>query len=113
MAYHEYYPEVMIELQKELRDYWPMISKEAMESNQDLPGQLGVIAARLGILLDGVYDIPDLCDMLLKKLRELRTTSIYLPNSEVGQKLIDVQIKEGANTVTIEQVPSPLPKKAD
>lgn len=102
MAYREYFPESMIELQKELRN-WPLISKEAMDANLDTVGTLGVIAARLGILLDGVYDIPDLCAMLLKKLREMRTTNLILPDSRTQ----NIRIRAGENEVIIEDVPNP------
>jgi hypothetical protein len=107
MAHFKYMPEEVTQLQQELKN-WPMISAEA-QAGKDLPEQLGIIAARLGILLDGDYDIPKLCGMLLKKLQDLRTTNIILPNPE----LVDVRIKEGANSVTIEKVPLLSPKKGD
>lgn len=107
MAYHEMLPPDILALQKELKN-WPMISAEAQQCNS-FTEQLGTIAARLGILLDGVYDPLDLCRMLTKKLYEMRTTTIYVPDPAFKE----VVIKEGANTVTIDNVPAldltPLP----
>lgn len=96
------FPESMIALQQELKN-WPMISEE-MQKGRDLPEQLGILGARLGILLDGVYDIPDLCDMLVKKLRELRKELILDINYKPPQT-IPVTVKEGAGTITIGRVP--------
>jgi len=107
MAYHEMLPQEILDLQKELKN-WPMISAEA-QTGGSFSECLGMIAARLGILLDGTYDPLDLCKMLTKKLYEMRTTTIYVPSKE----FIDVRIKEGSNEVTIERVPLPSPKPED
>lgn len=101
MAYHEMLPQEILDLQKELKN-WPMISAEA-EHCRSFEEQLGTIAARLQILLDGAYDPLDLCRMLTKKLYEMRTTTIYVPSSEFKE----VRIKEGPNEVIIENIPDP------
>jgi hypothetical protein len=108
MTYHEMLPPEILALQQELKN-WPMISEEA-QATKSIEECLGTIAARLGILLDGMYDVPKLCEMLTKRLYEMRTTAIYVPSTE----LTEVRIKEGANEIVIEDVPViELPKKAD
>ena len=107
MAYHEMLPQEMLDFQRELKN-WPMISAE-MQSQPSFEAQLGACAARLGILLDGMYNPLELCAMLTKKLYEMRTTEIYIPSTEFKE----IRIKEGENEVIIEQVPHLLPKKED
>lgn len=101
MAYHEMLPQEILDLQNELKN-WPMISAEAAKCGS-FTEQLGTIAARLQILLDGVYDPLDLCRMLTKKLYEMRTTTIIPFDPEMKE----VRIKVGENEVVLEDIPTP------
>lgn len=113
MAYHEMLPQELLDFQRELRN-WPMISAE-MQAQRDFPAALGACAARLGILLDGMYDPCDLMRMLTKKLYEMRTSTIYVPTPGTQE----VRIKVGENEIVLEDVPNTptlipsLPKKED
>lgn len=98
--YHIPLPQEILDLQNELKN-WPMISAEAQQCGS-FTEQLGTIAARLQILLDGVYDPLDLCRMLTKKLYEMRTTNVYLPDSA----FTEIRIKEGPNEVVIDEIPT-------
>lgn len=101
MAYHVPLPQGILDLQNELK-HWPLISAEAQQA-QDLPTALGTIAARINILLDGDYEVEDLCSMLCKKLYEMRTTQVFVPDS----RMKEVTVSENGNTVRLDEVPTP------
>ena len=69
------FPEYIIEFQKELCQHPDvqacMIGSDSFETN------LSRICTHLNILVDGVYDVEPLVNMLIKKLREKRTINIY------------------------------------
>lgn len=93
--YHEMFPEEVLALQQELKNH-PDILKKL--EGQSLEESLAIIGADLGILLDGMYDIPDLCRLLIKKLKE--RDSIIMFNSP---ELIEAKIVVGPDSITIEQ----------
>lgn len=102
MAYHIMFPPEMLALQNELKNH-PDILKKL--ENTDLADSFGVIAAELGILLDGMYDPVDLANMLTEKLKQ-RGSLILIQDP----RLLDVQIKEGPKTLTIERAQLLSPK---
>ena len=97
----QFLPEEIIALQQELKNHPEILDKL---KNLDLADSFGSIAADLGILLDGDYDVPDLCKLLLKKLQE-RSSIIFLNSPG----LVDIKVKEGPDTITIQRAkPEPL-----
>lgn len=99
------FDERIIALQNELKKHPDII--EACQDCRSLSEMLGMIAAKLNILLDGIYDVPDLCGMLAMKLKDRGTIEILSPYNTVP-----VEVKVGENTVSID-LPEPLqlPKK--
>lgn len=97
--HYEMFPEEVIALQQELKNHPKIIEKlqnTYTKHNAEWGESLGIIAAELGILLDGVYDPLDLCRMLLRKLKE-KSTLIVRPDPS----LIPVRIVESGDSVTI------------
>ena len=83
MAYIEYFPPHMIELQEEIFQHPELCRLLANHPPQEKEARIAEIAAYCGVLLDGVYDnqdLEDLCELLLKKLREKRV-QLILPLS--------------------------------
>lgn len=103
--YHEYFPEYITALQKELQNHPEILAKIA---HTDFAESLGTILAELGILVDGVYTPKELCELCIEKLKS-RGTMLVLP----GEKTIPITVREGQNEITIERVPNPSLKKAD
>jgi|SRR3972149_1219737 len=100
--YHIMLPDAILALQQELKQHPELLAKlEGM----DLESSLGAIAADLGILLDGVYDLPDLCNMLVGKLRQ--KGAIIVANDP---QFVDVEVTEGPKAITIELAKSQSPK---
>lgn len=62
-------------------------------------GSLANIAEKLDILLDGIYDVPDLCDVLLSAMRRrgLYGTQPHLRDS----RLMNVELTEKEGTVEV------------
>lgn len=102
MAYHEMFDERILALQNELRNHPDILAKA--QACGSLSEVLGSIAADLNILLDGTYDIPDLCGMLALKLRERGTIEV-----QTVYNTIPVQVKVGENEIIVDGVPNPTP----
>lgn len=70
-------PESLIALRKELTlPVHKDIAKKAMNEGRNFEECLGIIATELGIILDGMYDVPELCDVLVTALQKRAT--IYI-----------------------------------
>lgn len=85
MAEKVLFPAVVVAFQKELAK-WPEIQKKAQEG-RDLGESLGIIAAELNIILDGIYDPVDLIGMLLVQLRQKGEIVVL---QKMGSKEINV-----------------------
>ena len=96
----EFFSDARIALMKEVRDYWPELSRKLVEQRGEdptveWPDQLGVIAAECKVLLDGFYtpgQMEDLTDKLIWALRAKRSPIavqpvIGLPLSEYGKDI--------------------------
>ena len=101
---HEYFPEEFLALQRELQNHPDILAK--LQGRVDQAEAYGIIAAELGILLDGVYEQIDMCKMLLRKLKE-RGALVVTADSAFQE--IRVRAKENADDidVTIEPVRPP------
>lgn len=71
-------PEELIELRKELLNH-PDIANAAMKGTT-FEDCLAEIATKLNIALDGLYDVPDLCKLLLDALRNRNVDRALVPN---------------------------------
>ena len=81
MAYLEYFPPHMIELQEEIFQHPELCRLLANHPPQEKELRLAEIATYCGVILHGIYlpdQIDDICELLLQKLREKRTI-IILP----------------------------------
>ena len=81
MAYIEYFPPHMIELQEEIFNHPELCRLLANHPPQEKEMRLAEIAAYCGIILNGMYmpeDIDKLCEILHRKLVEKRI-QIILP----------------------------------
>lgn len=67
-------PESFLALRRELLHH-PDIFKAANEG-KNIEQCLGIIAAKLGIVLDGYYDVPELCDVLVTALFRRGTINV-------------------------------------
>lgn len=92
-------PASIIALREELPKH-PNIYGEAQKGNT-FEECLGIIAAKLDIVLDGLYDADDLCQLLLDCLRKrhMFPDSPHLRSS----KLRDVELIEREGTVEINE----------
>lgn len=76
----EYLPPIFVELNKELRHHPELrLALQDAEVREDLGLSIGVIAAYVGIVLDGVYspsEIEILLGILIGKLQQKRTIVI-------------------------------------
>lgn len=101
---HEYFPEEFLALQKELQNHPDILAK--LQGRVDQGDAYGIIAAELGILLDGVYEQIDMCKMLLRKLKE-RGALVVIHDPSMQE--IRVKAKENVEDidVTIEPVRPP------
>jgi hypothetical protein len=107
--YYHFYPEEFIVLQQELKKHPEILAKlEHCENNADA---YGIIAAELGILLDGVYEPIDLARMLIVKLRE--RSNLILTLDPQLEKLIPITAKEGPDSITIELAQRPEKKQEE
>jgi hypothetical protein len=64
--HYEYYPAPLIEFQKELRNHPNLLAK--LEGCQSEGEAYGIIGAELGIVLDGIYDLKELAEVLTTEL---------------------------------------------
>lgn len=71
-------PPEMIELRNELYNHQD-VYQEAVKGNS-FEESLGKIATKLNIALDGLYDVPDLCKLLLGALRNRNVDRALVPN---------------------------------
>lgn len=78
MAHLVFFPEEMIELQKELKYHPDIQAALDAQPQKDLEILLAQIATELNIILDGDYLLPDLCKMLLGQLRKKRSGQVII-----------------------------------
>lgn len=78
---------------------------------------LARIGEKLGILLDGIYDVPELCDVLVAALKRRSVLKVIGENgftnsdhSEIDQRLLGIRRIEDANTVRLENRSLILPE---
>lgn len=78
---------------------------------------LARIAHKLGIALDGLYDVPELCDVLLTVLRRKSVLKVIGENgfvdgdaSQLDDRLIGIRRIEDADTVRLENRDLILPR---
>lgn len=68
------FPEVFIELQKEVLNHPTLVKQlNEMDANSDLGDRIGTICAYCGIVLEGMYDqdqIEELAGICIKKLKQ-------------------------------------------
>jgi len=89
MVTHVLFPEVILAFQQELKNHPDIVEFVHQCGARGDAEVLGAIAAKLDIILDGIYDPVDLCEMLLKRLKQ-RGQLIIAANDE---KLIPVSIE--------------------
>lgn len=71
------FPPAVLAMQKELVLH-PELSKQCIsDPDQSLEGALAHIATYCGIIVDGTYDLEDLCRMLTMQLQKKRTVAVY------------------------------------
>lgn len=78
----EMLPQAVIELQRELALYHPTLCR-VLRLMDDEADRLGAIAVHCDMAVDGEFDkwqVADLCDKLLPKLRDKRETNGYVGN---------------------------------
>ena len=93
------FPPVVIALQRELKNH-PDIAQYVQECGaRGMDEEFGAIATKLGIILDGLYDPIDLCDLLLKRLKQ-RGEVIVLSDP----RLVDIRLTETKDAVTIDPI---------
>lgn len=71
-------PEELIELRKELLNHPDILA--ASQAAKTFEDALGIVAMKLNIALDGLYDVQDLCSMLLGALRNRNVDRALVPN---------------------------------
>lgn len=67
----------------------------------DFADCLGIIAAKLDIALDGNYDVPDLCDLLVRAM-DARDTLGNNP-SALDERLVSAELIEREGTLSLEE----------
>lgn len=81
-AYIEWFPPVVLELQKEVALHPKLVEQLTMNRlDSDLETRVGTIAAYCDILLDGYYDesqLMDLFPILVEKLRKKRGPEVIV-----------------------------------
>lgn len=86
-------PESVIALRREILHH-PEIF-EAAKAGRNFEDSLAIIATHLGIVLDGYYDVPELCDVLVTALYRKGT-------AHIDDRLIPVQRVETPTEVRLE-----------
>lgn len=76
------------------------ISDEAQEKGTTFEECLGFIAARLDIVLDGLYDVADLCELLTKALKNRKEFGNRM--HEVDKRLVSAEIVETAESIALQ-----------
>lgn len=85
MAYIEMFPEVFIDLQREILDHHSDLQEKLnSQPNKDTAVLFAEIATHLNIILAGDYMLPDLAKLFLSKLQEKRRGGILIV-SEISQ----------------------------
>lgn len=95
-------PASLIALREELPKH-PLIYVEA-QKGRNFEECLATIAYMLDIALDGMYDVEDLCDLLVKELK--RVGAISVDGTSVAKKdsrLVAVTLVEMADKIVIER----------
>lgn len=87
------------------------IAAKAMKG-ADFAECIGIIAAELGIALDGEYDPQDLFIMLLKALRNRKNVDKEEPHKLV-EGLVPVKMEETEDALRLEHAKLPAAKTAD
>lgn len=100
---HREPPASLVALRNELLKF-PRISVEAMKG-RSFEECLGIIAARLSIVLDGMYDPEKVCDMLYWELKRLQNPAIGKFPGLSGAKLV-----ETADAITLESTDLIVPE---
>jgi hypothetical protein len=70
-------PEVMW-LQRELKNH-PELSAQCIKEARDFEESLAMIATYCGIIVDGYYDVPEMCEVLTKALQAKRLVVVNSP----------------------------------
>lgn len=65
-------PAEIIAFRQELMQPWNKDIAEAAMAGNSFEECIGIIAFKLGVMLDGNYHIPKLCEKLLEELRKRR-----------------------------------------
>lgn len=92
-------PPALQALQQELAKPENAKLSEAAQKGRDFEECLGIIAAQLDIALDGLYDVPDLCDLLVNAIRNKH---LYVSNPHMrDQRLMNVELLEKEGTVEL------------
>ena len=99
----EYFHPALIALQQELKQHPDILEFLSTSPIRDNADAFGAIAAKLGIILDGIYDPVDLAEMLLKKLKERNAIVV-----QADPKIVEAQLRITDDTVTIESAVPPL-----
>lgn len=78
---------------------------------------LARVALMVGIAVDGYYDVPELCDVLVTALKKRSVLKVLSPNgftdgdiSDIDQRLIGIRRIEDKDTVRLENRDLILPK---
>ena len=74
MAHIEMFPEYIQELQKELVQHPDIQAK--MDATMSFETNIALICTELNILVDGLYDAPDIVNMVIRKLKDRRAIII-------------------------------------
>jgi hypothetical protein len=91
-------PESLVELRKELPKH-PDIFLLA-NRGKTFEECLAIIAAELNILVDGYYDVEDLCELLVKTLQCRHVRNSLSPHDP---RLVPVDITEGFDKIEIKE----------
>lgn len=71
IKHHQMVPQAIIDLRKELTNH-PELTKKCQEEARDFEESLAMIATYCGVIVDGVYDVSELCDLLVRRLQGKR-----------------------------------------
>jgi hypothetical protein len=74
------HPETILQLQKEINKnpQIQMYMMENVDADDDAPTRLGKLAAYFNIECDGYYELPAICEVLLKECIKANSTSIII-----------------------------------
>lgn len=80
MPSRQYFPQELIELQQEVLMYHPKLAQDSESAASDYTHNLGVMAAYVGIEVDGLFDdaeITKLAGLILVRLIAMRTIQVH------------------------------------